>query len=173
MEPAIPNHKGFLDLPGEIRNKIYRHCLVDAYHSLRGLARVAPIPGLDLGHACRTTRAEYLHLVFAKVKFRTSLIFLEWFLKTFYPESDGRASPFAPLPACKLRVNLSTMGIVSNVGDAMHVHIPTMAGSINMQKFEFDLLWLVHFLHTHTPAQSSRSVGIGIGTVAAKRKLRI
>jgi hypothetical protein len=73
----------------EIRNLIYGYCVSAA--DGRSAA-------LGLGHACRTTRLEYMPLFFRLKQATIPFTLIGHFLQAFYPET----SPFPFLPSCNI-----------------------------------------------------------------------
>jgi hypothetical protein len=100
----------------EMRNLIYEYCVS---------AADGPSAALGLGHACRTTRLEYMPLFFRLKQVTIPFILISHFLQAFYPEK----SPFPFLPNCNI------------FGD--------YASEDNWQyKGGIDIKWLAAFLQT-------------------------
>jgi hypothetical protein len=100
----------------EMRNLIYEYCVS---------AADGPSAALGLGHACRTTRLEYMPLFFRLKQVTIPFILIGQFLQAFYPET----SPFPFLPSCNIFGNYASE-------DNWHY------------KGGIDIKWLAAFLQT-------------------------
>jgi hypothetical protein len=78
-----------------MRNLIYEFCVS---------AADGPSAAPGLGHACRTTRLEYMPLFFRLKQVTIPFILIGHFLQAFYPET----SPFPFLPSCNIFGNYAS-----------------------------------------------------------------